>query len=66
MGHYQLDTNDAKTIVSVLKDVILALNLDFHKLRSQCYDGASTMSGGKAGVAKMNIDEEPCAYYTLP
>ena len=64
VGLYQLDTTDAKTIVSVLKDVILALNLDIHKLRGQCYDEASTMSGAKAGVAKMILDEEPCAYYT--
>ena len=40
-----LDTTDAKTIVTALKDVMVALNLDIHRLRGQCYDGASTMSG---------------------
>ena len=52
MGLYQLDTTDARTIVTVLKDVILALNFNIHRLRRQCYDAASTMSGAKLGVAK--------------
>ena len=44
---------------------IQALNLDIHKLRVQCYDGASAMSGAKLGVAKQILEgEEPCAYYT--
>ena len=30
----------------------------------QCYDGASTMSGIKNGVAKLFMDKEPSAIYT--
>ena len=30
---YQLERTDAKTVVTVLKDVLTALNLDIHKLR---------------------------------
>ena len=54
---------DAKTVIAVLKEVILALNLDIHRLRGQCYDGASTMSGAKSVVAKQILEEEPCTYY---
>ena len=35
VGFYQLDTTDTKTIVTVLKNVILALNLDIHRHRGQ-------------------------------
>ena len=63
VGLYQLDRTDAKTIVTVLKDVILSFDLDIHHLRGQCYDGASTMSGPKSGVAKQILEEEPRAFY---
>ena len=33
-------------------------------MRGQCYDGASTMSGIKIGVAKLFMDKEPSAIYT--
>jgi hypothetical protein len=32
--------------------------------RGQCYDGASTMSGCKNGLAKLIQDAEPRALYT--
>ena len=64
VGMYQVDRTDAQTIVAVLKDSLTALNLDIHCLRGQCYDGASTMSGAKSGVAKQILMEEPLAYYT--
>ena len=34
------------------------------KIRSQCYDGASSMSGIKTGVPKQIRDIEPRAFYT--
>ena len=58
MGLYQ-----AQTIYKVIKDVLLSLNLGVHKAGGQCYDGASTMSGVKGGVAKMVCDDEPRAVY---
>lgn len=64
VGLYQLDETNAETIVKVLKDVVLSLSLDLTKLRGQCYDGASTMSGAKSGVAKRILDEVPTAFYT--
>ena len=39
------------------------MNLGLNKCRRQCYDGASTMSGPRSGVAKQLRDEEPRALY---
>ena len=63
VGLYQLDKTDAKSIVATLKDVMVGMNLDIHHLRRQCYDGVSTMSGVRTGVAKQILEEESCAFY---
>ena len=55
---------DADSLVSVIKGVLKDRNLSVSKLRGQCYDGAATMAGAKAGVAKKLLDEEPRAVYT--
>ena len=47
-----------------MEDCLLRLNIPFSKVRGQCYYGASTMSGGKSGVAKLIMDIEPRALYT--
>ena len=39
-------------------------NLPIHKFRGQCYDGCSTMSGHRSGVAKRVQDEEARAVFT--
>ena len=43
---------------------MLRLNLPTSKLRGQCYDGCSTMSGTRSGLAKQVQDEESRAIYT--
>ena len=45
-------------------DALKFLNVSVNKLRGQCYDGASAMSGIKNGVAKQIMDLEPRALYT--
>ena len=43
------------------------MNLKVEKVqhcRGQCYDGASSMSGAKEGVAKKLFEEEPHAVFT--
>lgn len=37
--------------MKTIKDVLLRMNLRIENCRSQCYDGASSMSGLKSGVA---------------
>lgn len=64
LGLYTVPSIDAGTLVSVIKDTFLRMALSFDKVRGQCYDGASAMSGTKNGVAKKICDVEPRAVYT--
>ena len=52
-------------LVSVLKDVLLRLNLSIHNCRGQCYDGAANMAGARTGVATQITREEPKAIATV-
>ena len=42
---------NADTIVICIKDVLLHMNLRIQDAREHCYDGCSTMTGTKTGVA---------------
>ena len=42
---------NADTVVVCIKDVLLCMNLRIQDARGQCYDGCSTMTGIKIGVA---------------
>ena len=53
-----------QSLVSIIKDTLLRMNLKIEHCRGQCYDGASAMSGAKKGVAKITTDAEPRAVYT--
>ena len=63
IGLYKVDDISADTIVTLLKDVILRFNLNIHRCRGQCYDGASNMSGRRTGVATQIASEESRAVY---
>ena len=41
IGLHVVDSIDANTLVSVIKDVLLRFNLLLSRIRGQCYDGAS-------------------------
>ena len=60
-GFYAIATANADTIVSVIKDALLRMNLKLECCRGQCYDGASTMKGSRTGVATQILAEEPRA-----
>jgi hypothetical protein len=51
IGMIHLERATADVIVDMLKDTLVRLRLNIHDARGQCYDGASTMSGVKNGVA---------------
>lgn len=51
VGLYCLDSTSANSIIATIKDILLRLNLRIDNCRGQCYDGASSMSGVKSGVA---------------
>ena len=64
IGLYSVPAIDADTLTSVIKDSLVRLNLSLNKMHGQCYDGASSMSGAKTGVAKQISDIESCAIFT--
>ena len=64
LGLYSVESIDAATISTVIKDLFIRMNLSLEKLRGQCYDGASAMSGTRSGVAKRIADLESRAVYT--
>jgi len=64
IGLYEVPNIKASTLIDVVKDTFLRLNLSFAKVRGQCYDGASNMSGSRSGVAKLILDMQPNAFFT--
>ena len=64
LGLYHVPSIDAATLTIAAKDTLCRMNVPLSKLRGQCYDGASAMSGAKSGVAKRIREEEPRAVYT--
>lgn len=64
LGLYVVPSIDAAHLFSIIKDCLLRFNLPLSKLRGQCYDGCSTMSGIRSGVAKRVQDEESRAVFT--
>ena len=64
LGLYCVSSTNAAMLSDVIRDLFVRMNLSFEKLRGQCYDGASAMSGSKNGVAKRISDLEPRAVYT--
>ena len=61
---YEVENISAATLVHVIKDTLLRMDLSLARARGQCYDGAANMSGGKSGVAKQLSDKEPRAVFT--
>ena len=64
IGVYQVASTAASSLVATIRDVLQRVNVSITKLRGQCYDGASSMSGSRGGVATQLQQEEPRAVYT--
>ncbi len=64
LGLYEVDSIAAATLVKVLKDCLLRLNISMNKVRGQCYDGASNMAGIRQGVATVVQEEQSNAFFT--
>ena len=64
VGLRDVKRTDAETLSIELKDVLVRLNLSPHKMRGQCYYGASCMAGMKYGVAARLSRDESRAVYT--
>ena len=61
---YHIPNIFSDTIVSVIKDVLLRMNLSLFKCRGQCYNGAGTMAGCRNGVAAQLLADAPSAHLT--
>ena len=64
LGLYCLSATNAQSIVSIMKDAFLRFQIPLAKLRGQCYDRCSTVTGAKAGVAAEIEEIEPQAVFT--
>ena len=51
IGLHVVESIQADVLISVLKDVLLRLNLSINNCRGQCYDGAANMDGARTGIA---------------
>ena len=60
---YQMASINANSLVRAIKDTLLRMNIPLSHCRGQCYDGASSMSGSKSGVATQIAKEEQRALY---
>ena len=52
LGFYLIADIASDTVVSVIKDAFIRMQLSLQNCREQCYDGASNMLGKRSGVAK--------------
>ncbi|KAL5497072.1 hypothetical protein EMCRGX_G013468 [Ephydatia muelleri] len=58
VGVYVVETTKSDTIVHILKDTMIRMNLPITNCRGQCYDGAANMAGHRNGVAAQILAEE--------
>ena len=58
LGLYEIPDIAANTIVSVITDTLVRMNLTFSCYQRQCYNGAKNMAGERGGVAKHIADKE--------
>ena len=63
IGLHQVESTASTVLVGVIHDVLTRMNVSIHKIRGQCYDGASAMCGSQGGVATVIQREEPRAIY---
>lgn len=63
VGFYETSTTTANVLFQLLNDVLMRFSLPLQKCRGQCYDGASNMSGIKAGLQARVPEQEPRAQY---
>ena len=61
---YVVESTKSDTIVQILKDTMIRMNLPITNCRGQCYDGAANMAGHRNGVAAQILAEESSARYT--
>lgn len=64
IGFVHISSLDAASLVEYICDTMSACHLSLDNCVSQCYDGASVMSGACSGVQARIREINPCAIYT--
>ncbi|XP_041472559.1 52 kDa repressor of the inhibitor of the protein kinase-like [Lytechinus variegatus] len=64
IGFYHIPNIKADTIVAVIKDAVMRMNLSLSNCRGQCYDAGGQMAGSRRGVAQQILPEAPKAHPT--
>ena len=64
IGFVHISSLDAASLVEYICDTMSACHLSLDNCVSQCYDGASVMSGACSGVQARIREIAPCAIYT--
>ena len=65
IGSYNVNNIKAEdSLVAVIKDVLIRLNIPLSNARGQCYNGANNMYGIKNGVSNKILSENPKAFFT--
>ena len=64
IGSYNVHKIKADTLVTVIKDVLMRLNIPLSNARGQCYYGAKNMCGLKNRVSNKILSENPKALFT--
>lgn len=63
IGIHSVDSIKSVTLVAVLRDAMLRMNLPIQYCRSQCYHGAANMAEAKSGVTAQISKEESCSIF---
>lgn len=63
VGFYETKDTKSETLFKIVIDVLNRFGLQINKLRGQCFDGASNVSGGLTGLQARIGHEEPRALY---
>ena len=64
IGFVHISSLDVASLVEYICDTMSACHLSLNNCVSQCYDGASVMSGACCGVQARIREITPCAIYT--
>lgn len=64
LGFFSLQDQTAKSIADKIKVALADCHIDFSQCVAQTYDGASTMSGCRAGVSALLLQVMPKAIFT--
>ena len=61
---YSVENIKANTLVKIIKDILIKLNIPLSNPRGQCCDGTKNMCGIKNGVSNNILSENPNAFFT--